>query len=166
MNISCPFVFVECKNYTSDPANPELDQLSGRFSVNRGRFGILVSRSFTNRALFIQRCNDTYRDNRGLIIPLEDREMIRDLTLATLALQKGVTDAIMAYKHQYVLYKINKTHNTSVTSTKLYELMYAEVKLILEKFHEGKLSNYRVTMLKHSSFAVEINKRVKAIKGD
>ena len=26
------FIFVECKNHQSDPANPELDQLSGRFS--------------------------------------------------------------------------------------------------------------------------------------
>ncbi len=79
MSISCPFVFVECKNYTSDPANPELDQLSGRFSVNRGRFGILVCRSFTNRNLFVRRCSDTYNDNRGLIIPLEDRDLINML---------------------------------------------------------------------------------------
>ena len=44
--IPCPFVFVECKNYSNDPANPELDQLSGRFAVNRGRFGFLVCRNF------------------------------------------------------------------------------------------------------------------------
>jgi hypothetical protein len=28
--IKCPVVFMECKNYSSDPGNPELDQLQGR----------------------------------------------------------------------------------------------------------------------------------------
>ena len=66
---------VECKNYSSDPANPELDQLSGRFSPNRGRVGILTCRSFVNQDRFIERCRDTYRDDRGLIVPLSDADI-------------------------------------------------------------------------------------------
>ena len=27
-----PYLYIKCKNYSSDPANPELDQLGGRFS--------------------------------------------------------------------------------------------------------------------------------------
>ncbi|WP_371407110.1 hypothetical protein OHA10_16590 [Kribbella sp. NBC_00662] len=66
---------VECKNYTGDPGNPELDQLSGRFSMQRGNVGILAVRSFVNKNLFLQRCRDTAKDGRGFIIPLDDSDL-------------------------------------------------------------------------------------------
>jgi hypothetical protein len=74
--IPCQYIFVECKNYTHDLANPELDQISGRFSINRGQVGIIVCRGFKNKKLFLQRCRDTYKDNRGLIIPFDDQDII------------------------------------------------------------------------------------------
>lgn len=75
--IPCPYIFVECKNYSRDVANPELDQMGGRFSVNRGQVGFVVCRAIDNMQLFIERCRDTFRDGRGLIIPLVDTDIIQ-----------------------------------------------------------------------------------------
>jgi hypothetical protein len=78
-HIPSTYIVVECKNYSSDPANPELDQLMGRFDVNRGRIGILCARTFDNRSLFIRRCNDTAHASNGWIIPLADEDILQML---------------------------------------------------------------------------------------
>lgn len=68
-------VFVECKNYGREVANPELDQLSGRFSPSRGKFGLLVCRAFRDKDAFLKRCHDTAADDRGFVIPLDDADL-------------------------------------------------------------------------------------------
>ena len=73
--IPSPFIMVECKNYSREIANPELDQIAGRFSPNRGQFGLIVCRKIDNMDTFIERCADTYKDQRGLIIPLVDEDL-------------------------------------------------------------------------------------------
>jgi hypothetical protein len=86
-NYPAMHVFVECKNYGREIGNPELDQLSGRFSPSRGQFGILACRTFENKELFIQRCIDTAKDQRGYIIPIDDEDL-QELT----ALKKAYDD--------------------------------------------------------------------------
>ncbi|WP_299636402.1 hypothetical protein [uncultured Ruegeria sp.] len=72
-------VFVECKNYTRSIQNPELDQLSGRFNLRRGKFGILMCRTMENRERVISGCRDTAIDDRGYMLPLEDADLIQML---------------------------------------------------------------------------------------
>lgn len=78
--IPCQHLFAECKNYTGDPANPELDQLSGRYSPLRGQVGLLVCRTFSDKALFLQRCKDTAQDRRGFCLPLDDDDFAELVT--------------------------------------------------------------------------------------
>ena len=80
-HVPCSFVVFECKNYVTEIANPELDQISGRFSTNRGQFGMICCRQFQDRQLFISRCRDTFRDGRGLVIPIDDETVIKWLGL-------------------------------------------------------------------------------------
>ena len=70
------YIFVECKNYNSDPENPEVDQLSGRFSLNTGKFGILMCRKIENKDLLIARCRDFWKQKNELIIPFSDLEIV------------------------------------------------------------------------------------------
>jgi hypothetical protein len=79
--LPCAFVAFECKNYRTDIANPELDQIAGRFSPNRGRIGFICCRNFEDRKLFVERCRDTFKDDRGLIVPIDDETVFRLLQM-------------------------------------------------------------------------------------
>lgn len=74
VNYPASHIFIECKNYSVDLSNPEFDQLSGRFSPSRGKFGFLVCRKNDNKDAVLKRCQDTARDDRGFIILLEDED--------------------------------------------------------------------------------------------
>lgn len=69
------FIIVECKNYSKDVANPELDQICGRFNINTGKVGILACRQIDDMELFLQRCNDAYQAQRGIVLPLVDDDL-------------------------------------------------------------------------------------------
>lgn len=68
-------IYAEAKNYRDDAANPELDQLLGRFSSYGVQFGLLLCRSLKNPQLFWRRCNDAVRAGRGLVLPITDDDL-------------------------------------------------------------------------------------------
>lgn len=102
-NIPCSYIMIECKNYQSDPGNPELDQLSGRFSINRGKFGLLICRNFTDKDLFIKRCKDTATDGRGYILPLDDNDLIRMIEYKIENKEKYIND-ILEYYYKMIVF--------------------------------------------------------------
>ncbi|RYZ82155.1 MAG: hypothetical protein EOP04_22600 [Proteobacteria bacterium] len=71
----CPFIFVECKNYSRNVENPEFDQLSGRFSDQRGKIGLLIYRQMDEKQKVITSCRDAARDGRGWMIPIDDYDL-------------------------------------------------------------------------------------------
>jgi hypothetical protein len=77
--VPCRIVFVECKNYSDDLANPEIDQLLGRFSVNSGKFGIVTCRTVENRLLLLNRCADIWKAQQSAIIVMADQDIIEVL---------------------------------------------------------------------------------------
>lgn len=100
--IASTLVMVECKNYTNDISNPELDQMAGRFSNLNGWFGIIVCRKFENKELFTQRCRDTAKDGRGIILCLDDGDIISMLELVKSGERKKL-DEIMVANFQKII---------------------------------------------------------------
>lgn len=80
-NIKANFIHVECKNYTRDIANPEFDQLIGRFDNNRGRFGMLFFRESEDMQTVIKRCQDAAKSGQGIVLPIDDKFIIKCLNL-------------------------------------------------------------------------------------
>ncbi|MBW8639173.1 hypothetical protein K1W69_18400 [Hoeflea sp. WL0058] len=83
---SSAMLMVECKNYGNEVANPEVDQLSGRFSPSRGTVGLLVCRNVLDLESLLERCRNTAADARGYIIPLTDADLAELVNARTTAM--------------------------------------------------------------------------------
>lgn len=73
-------LIVECKNYSKDIANPELDQLLGRFDNNRGKLGLVTCRRIDDPSLVQKRCKDAASRSMGYMLVLNDDDLVRMLT--------------------------------------------------------------------------------------
>ena len=99
--IAASTIMIECKNYSNDIKNPELDQMAGRFSNLRGWFGVILSRQFSQKDLFYERCKDTAKDGRGVILCLDDADVIYMLTLAKDG-KRNQIDKFLTRKYQLI----------------------------------------------------------------
>lgn len=101
--VFCPYIMIECKNYGHDVANPELDQLSGRLTLNRGKFGMLLCRDVENYERLIQRCRDFWKDKGEVIIPILDADLVKILKAKAGAPDGRPEEELLADKIRSVL---------------------------------------------------------------
>ncbi|MBI3946236.1 MAG: hypothetical protein HY321_09980 [Armatimonadetes bacterium] len=101
--VRCPYVFFECKNKSTDLANPELDQLTGRFSPRRGEFGVVVCRHVADRATMLRRCRDALTNGRGCVLVLDDADIHALLDLKSRGCHCGIDSYLDDRYRQLVL---------------------------------------------------------------
>ena len=75
--IARSYIFFECRNESFEADYSALDELTGRFTNEIGQVGFIICRQINDRNRLIRRCRDIYRNGRGLIIPLDDDDLIR-----------------------------------------------------------------------------------------
>ncbi|MNJ58055.1 hypothetical protein D3C77_536700 [compost metagenome] len=101
--IPCPYLIIECKNYSKDIQNPELDQMIGRLTVNRGMLGIITCREISKKELFIERCRDSFKNGHGLIIPLTDADLISALEKLKLEHKTPLEEVLNEIKNTIIM---------------------------------------------------------------
>jgi hypothetical protein len=102
-NVHCPYIFFECKNYSKDIKNPEVDQLAGRFNPRRGKFGVLVCRSVRDQKDLLLRCRDILHNDRGVILVLDDQDIKRLLELRSIRNFQGISNYMEEKMKQLVM---------------------------------------------------------------
>lgn len=88
-------LIVECKNYSNDIANPEIDQLLGRFDKNRGHLGFILCRAIDNVKLVHKKCQDFAKGGQAFIIVFDDDDLCAFLN----ARKMGDEDRIQGLLH-------------------------------------------------------------------
>ncbi len=64
-NIKCPYIIFESKNLSNDLENPHFDQIIGRFSYERGYFGIITCRKINDKVKQLEQLREIYNKNRS-----------------------------------------------------------------------------------------------------
>jgi hypothetical protein len=100
--VNANVVIVECKNYSDDIANPELDQLLGRFDGNRGKLGIITCRAADDPDLLLARCRDASSRQVGYMIVLTDADIV-EMLVAKSQLQDARVQEILHRKYRELL---------------------------------------------------------------
>jgi hypothetical protein len=101
--VRIPYVAIECKNYSSDPDNPEFDQISGRLNERVGRFGMMFVRRIENRARSDAHCQDRRNDKNEWIIVLDDTDVLAMLNAHLKGNMEGV-DTVLRSRFETLVF--------------------------------------------------------------
>lgn len=85
-------IYFECKNFSDDIANEEIDQLAGRLGVNTGKIGFLLSRKIENKERLLIRCKFIKDNQNSYLICLDDEDVINLLELRKNEDRRGISE--------------------------------------------------------------------------
>lgn len=103
--VYCPKIIIECKNYSSDPKNPEIDQLIGRLGKHTGELGILICRTIKDKQSLLERCQAALNKDQGYIIFLTDDDIHQLINLKADSEDDKIFDLLMLKWDSLVLNK-------------------------------------------------------------
>lgn len=89
-------MFIECKNYSSDLGNPEIDQLLARFDLRRGKIGFILCRTLVDQRLMLERCRDAAKSDQGFVIVLTDEKIKRILDLVAAGKRDDISNYLFS----------------------------------------------------------------------
>ncbi len=101
-NTAATMVIVECKNYSKEINNPEIDQLLGRFDDNRGYLGVMTCRDLGKGRKAIKKCRDLAVARRGYIMVLTDNDLVQ-LLRAKAMMDEGAIEKILDSKFREII---------------------------------------------------------------
>ena len=107
-NINCPYIIFESKNLSHDLENPHYDQIIGRFSYERGYFGIITCRKIKNKVKKLEQLREIYNKNRFdryYVLVIDDNDIKNMLLLK----EKGLRpDEILESKLKEIAFNFVK----------------------------------------------------------
>lgn len=110
-NIKCPYIMFESKNLSNDLGNPHYDQMIGRFSYERGYFGIIICREIVNKSKMLEQLRDIYNKNsvdRYYVLVIDDIDIKNMLILR----EKGLkSDEILESKLHELIFNFAQKEN-------------------------------------------------------
>ncbi len=101
-NTAATMLIVECKNYSTDIANPELDQLLGRFDKNRGHLGFIMCRKIDKPKKLLRQCKDYAGPGKAFMMVFDDVDLLELLEARKMG-DEGRMEGILHAKFRSVI---------------------------------------------------------------
>jgi hypothetical protein len=99
--ITCPNIFIECKNYDGDIGNPEFSQIQNRLNKVRGQFGIIACRNIIDCDKAEKRQTNLKQDDKYVIV-LTDED-IKTISRFKINLREEEIDNYLEMKFKWLI---------------------------------------------------------------